>query len=53
MRVMKLIILLLIVVHDNIKKAHAKLADNAIPINKVHIENNNATNASNISKKNT
>ena len=53
MRIMKLIILLLIVIHDNIKKAHAKLADNAIPINKVHIENNNANNASNISKKKT
>ena len=28
------------VIHDNIKKVHAKLANNILPINKVHIENN-------------
>ena len=31
------------VTHDNIKKAHVK---SAIPINKVHIENNTASNTS-------
>ena len=34
------------VIHDNIKKAHAKLAISILPINKVHIENNNANNTS-------
>ena len=34
------------VIHDNIKKAHAKLANSILPINKVHIENNNANNTS-------
>ena len=28
------------VIHDNIKKAHAKLANSILPINKVYIENN-------------
>ena len=32
------------VIHDNIKKAYAKLANSILPINKVHIENNNANN---------
>ena len=32
--------------HDNIKKAHAKLANNILPINKVYIDNNNANNTS-------
>ena len=34
------------VIHDNIEKAHAKLAISILPINKVHIENNNANNTS-------
>ena len=34
------------VIHDNIKKVHAKLANSILPINKVHIENNNANNTS-------
>ena len=34
------------VIHDNIKKAHAKLANSTLPINKVHIENNSANNTS-------
>ena len=29
------------VIHDNIKKAHAKLPNSILPVNKVHIENNN------------
>ena len=32
------------VIHDNIKKGHAELANSILPINKVHIENNNANN---------
>ena len=44
-----------IVIHDIIKKAHAKLPDSinnkTILINKVHIENNSVDNVSNISKK--
>ena len=34
------------VIHDNIKKAHAKLANSILPINKVHIETNNANTTS-------
>ena len=34
------------VIHDNIKKAHAKLANSILPINKVYIENNTASNTS-------
>ena len=35
------------VIHENIKKAHdAKLANSILPINKVHIENNNFNNTS-------
>ena len=34
------------VIYDNIKNAHAKLANSILPINKVHIENNNANNTS-------
>ena len=34
------------VIHDNIKKAHAKLANNILQINKVHIENNTVNNTS-------
>ena len=34
------------VIHDNIEKAHAKLANSTLPINKVHIENNSANNTS-------
>ena len=44
-----------VVIHDNIKKAHAKLTDHinksSIKINKVHIENNSVNNANGISKK--
>ena len=40
------------VIHDNIKKAHAKLANSILPINKVHIENNNANNTSKKTHKN-
>ena len=44
-----------VVIHDNIKKAHAKLTDHinksSIKINKVHIENNSVNNANSISKK--
>ena len=29
------------VIRDNIKKAHAKLPNSILPVNKVHIENNN------------
>ena len=54
----KLIVLLMhVVIHDHIKKAHAKLTDHvnksSITINKVHIENNSVNNANSISKKNT
>ena len=34
------------IIHDNIEKAHSKLANSILPINKVHIENNNANNTS-------
>ena len=34
------------VIYDNIKNADAKLANSILPINKVHIENNNANNTS-------
>ena len=34
------------VIHDNIKKAHAKFANSTLPINNVNIENNNASNTS-------
>ena len=52
----KLIVLLMhVVIHDHIKKAHAKLTDHvnksSITINKVHIENNSVNNANSISKK--
>ena len=44
-----------VVIHDNIKKAHAKLTDHvnksSIKINKVNIENNSVNNANSISKK--
>ena len=44
-----------VVIHDNIKKAHAKLTDHinksSIKINKVHIENNSVNNANSIRKK--
>ena len=44
-----------VVIHDHIKKAHAKLTDHvnksSITINKVHIENNSVNNANSISKK--
>ena len=47
----------LVVIHDNIKKTHAKLTGHinksSIKINKVHIKNNSANNANSISKKNT
>ena len=34
------------VIHDNIKKAHAKLANSILPIDKVYIETNNANTTS-------
>ena len=39
------------VIHDNIKKAHAKLANSILPINKVSIKNNNVNNTSKKSHK--
>ena len=32
-------------IYDNIKKAHVKLANSILPINKVYIENNNTNNS--------
>ena len=46
-----------VVIHDNIKKAHAKLTDHinksSIKFNKVNMENNSVNNANSIRKKNT
>ena len=45
------------VIHDNIKKAHAKLTGHinksSIKFNKVNIENNSVNNVNSIRKKNT
>ena len=40
------------VIYYNIKKAHAKLANNILPINKVRIENNTVNNTSKKTHKN-
>ena len=39
------------VIHDNIKKTHAKLANSILSINKVSIKNNNVNNTSKKSHK--